>query len=91
MTSTGSRRWCPRGGQSQVRRIVDKIEYQADELAMNDEFMTGGRDVLLFAYGSTARGRNVRAGLRERALWRGFSLKTIWPFSTKRSGSSPRT
>ncbi len=69
-----------------IRRIVDKIEDAADDLADYEEFMTEDADVLLFAYGSTARvakssvralrGEGVKAGL--------LRAKTIWPFSTKR-------
>ncbi len=69
-----------------IHWIVEKIESRADELAMNDEFMTEDCDVLLFAYGSTARvaKASVRE-LRERGVKAGLlRVKTIWPFSGKR-------
>jgi 2-oxoglutarate ferredoxin oxidoreductase subunit alpha len=69
-----------------IRGIVDKIEDRADDLAEYEEFMLEDADVLLFAYGSTARvakssvrdlrGKGVRAGL--------LRAKTIWPFSDAR-------
>ena len=69
-----------------IRGIVDKIEGSADELASYEEFMLDDADVLLFAYGSTARvakssvrelrAEGVRAGL--------LRARTIWPFSRKR-------
>ncbi len=69
-----------------IHWIVDKIESRADELAMNDEFMTEDCDILLFAYGSTARvaKASVRQ-LREQGVKAGLlRVKTIWPFSGKR-------
>jgi 2-oxoglutarate ferredoxin oxidoreductase subunit alpha len=69
-----------------VRHIVSKIESRTDELACNEEFMTEDADVLLFAYGSTARVAKAsvrslrRAGVNAGLL----RAKTIWPFSTKR-------
>ncbi len=69
-----------------IRGIVEKIENCADQLASYEEFMLEDADVLLFAYGSTARvakssvrqlrGRGVRAGL--------LRARTIWPFSDTR-------
>ena len=69
-----------------IRWIVDKIEGKADELADLEEFETDDADVLLFAYGSTARvaKSSVRA-LREQGVRAGMiRAKTIWPFSRKR-------
>ena len=69
-----------------VRHIVGKIESRADELACDEEFMTDDAEVLLFAYGSTARvaKASVRA-LRDAGVKAGLlRAKTIWPFSTKR-------
>ncbi|MCD4691108.1 2-oxoacid:acceptor oxidoreductase subunit alpha, partial [bacterium] len=69
-----------------IHWIVEKIESRADELAMNDEFMTEDCEYLLFAYGSTARvaKSSVRV-LRERGVKAGLlRVKTIWPFSGKR-------
>ncbi len=69
-----------------IRHIVDKIESRADELASNEEYATDDADVLLFAYGSTARvaKASVRA-LREAGVRAGLlRAKTLWPFSPKR-------
>lgn len=69
-----------------IRHIVGKIESRADELASNEEHATEDAEVLLFAYGSTARvaKASVRA-LRERGVKAGLlRVKTLWPFSPKR-------
>ncbi len=69
-----------------VRGIVSKIEAHADELAAYEEFMLEDADVLLVAYGSTARvaKSSVRA-LRDGGIRAGLlRFKTIWPFSGKR-------
>ena len=78
----------PEEVDKKIHWIVDKIESRADDLAMNDEFMTEDCDVLLFAYGSTARvaKASVRQ-LREQGVKAGLlRVKTIWPFSSKRLG-----
>jgi 2-oxoglutarate ferredoxin oxidoreductase subunit alpha len=69
-----------------IRGIVGKIENCADELASYEEFMLDDADVLLFAYGSTARvaKSSVRA-LRKRGIRAGLlRARTIWPFSGSR-------
>ena len=69
-----------------IRHIVGKIESRADQLASNEEFMTDDADVLLFAYGSTARvaKASVRM-LRDAGVKAGLlRVRTIWPFSQKR-------
>ena len=69
-----------------IRHIVGKLESRADQLASNEEFMTEDADVLLFAYGSTARvaKASVRA-LRDAGVKAGLlRVRTIWPFSQKR-------
>ncbi len=71
---------------TKVRSIVDKIETHADELADFEEFMIEDADVLLFAYGSTARVTKSSArALRENGVRAGMiRTRTIWPFSTLR-------
>ena len=69
-----------------VRGMVGKIEDRSDELASYEEFMIDDADVLLFAYGSTARVakssvRALRAGGVKAGLLR---ARTIWPFSNAR-------
>jgi 2-oxoglutarate ferredoxin oxidoreductase subunit alpha len=71
---------------TKIRHIVDKIESRADQLASYEEFMTEDADVLLFAYGSTARvaKASVRA-LRADGVKAGLlRTKTLWPFSDQR-------
>jgi 2-oxoglutarate ferredoxin oxidoreductase subunit alpha len=71
---------------AKIRHIVAKIEDRADDLAGNDEFLTEDANVLLFAYGSTARvaKASVRA-LRDAGVRAGLlRVKTIWPFSQRR-------
>ena len=68
-----------------VRRLSDKIRVHADKIIMVDEVETGDCDVLVVAYGITARSsatavkqareEGIRAGL--------LRLKTIWPFPEK--------
>jgi 2-oxoglutarate/2-oxoacid ferredoxin oxidoreductase subunit alpha len=69
-----------------IRGIFDKIEGRADELARYEEFMTEDADVLLFAYGSTARvAKSSVRDLRSRGIRAGLlRAKTIWPFSGAR-------
>lgn len=76
----------PREVDDKIRHIVAKIESRADALASYEEFMLDDADVLLFAYGSTARvaKASVRA-LREAGVRAGLlRAKTIWPFSQTR-------
>ncbi len=69
-----------------IHHIVEKIEDHADNLARYEEYMVDDAEVLLFAYGSTARvaKASVRA-LRDGGIKAGLlRVKTIWPFSGKR-------
>ncbi|MBN2565635.1 MAG: 2-oxoacid:acceptor oxidoreductase subunit alpha [Candidatus Eisenbacteria bacterium] len=69
-----------------IRHIVGKIEDRADELASYEEFMLEDADVLLFAYGSTARvAKSSVRELRKLGVRAGLlRTKTIWPFSRSR-------
>ncbi len=69
-----------------IRGIVGKIEGCADELASYEEFMLEDADVLLFAYGSTARvAKSSVRELRKRGVRAGLlRTRTIWPFSGAR-------
>jgi 2-oxoglutarate ferredoxin oxidoreductase subunit alpha len=71
-----------------IRHIVDKIESSADDLASYEEFMLEDADVLLFAYGSTARvAKSSVRELRRRGVRAGLlRARTIWPFSASRLG-----
>jgi 2-oxoglutarate ferredoxin oxidoreductase subunit alpha len=69
-----------------VRRLCDKIRRDADKIEMVEEHMTEDCDVLVVAYGITARSalsavkqaraEGIRAGL--------LRLITLWPFPDKR-------
>ena len=69
-----------------IRGIVGKIENCADQLASYEEFMLEDADVLLFAYGSTARvAKSSVRELRRRGVRAGLlRARTIWPFSDAR-------
>jgi 2-oxoglutarate ferredoxin oxidoreductase subunit alpha len=71
---------------AKIRHIVGKIEDSADELASYEEFMLEDADVLLFAYGSTARvAKSSVRELRRRGVRAGLlRARTIWPFATSR-------
>lgn len=68
-----------------VRRLSDKIRIHADQIIMVEEIDTEDCDVLVVAYGITARssatavkqarGEDIKAGL--------LRLKTLWPFPEK--------
>ncbi len=68
-----------------VRRLSDKIRIHADQIIMVEEIDTEDCDVLVVAYGITARssatavkqarGEGIKAGL--------LRLKTLWPFPEK--------
>jgi len=68
-----------------VRRLSDKIRVHADQIIMVEEIDTEDCDVLVVAYGITARssatavkqarGEGIKAGL--------LRLKTLWPFPEK--------
>ncbi|MBC8463051.1 2-oxoacid:acceptor oxidoreductase subunit alpha [Candidatus Bathyarchaeota archaeon] len=68
-----------------VRRLSDKIQVHADQIIMVEEIDTEDCDILVVAYGITARsaatavkqarGEGIKAGL--------LRLKTLWPFPEK--------
>ena len=69
-----------------IRHIVAKIDSRTDALASCEESMLDDADVLLVAYGSTARVAKASArALRDAGVRAGLlRLRTIWPFSQKR-------
>jgi 2-oxoglutarate ferredoxin oxidoreductase subunit alpha len=72
--------------ETSVRRLVEKIRGRAEEIIRIEEEETDGADVVVVAYGITAR--VARMGLkmaREGGLKVGFvRLVTAWPFPEKR-------
>jgi len=69
-----------------IHHIVEKIEDDADSLARYEEYMVDDAEVLLYAYGSSARvAKSSVRSLREEGIKAGLlRAKTIWPFSAKR-------
>ena len=69
-----------------VRRLVNKIRHNADEIAMVEEEQTEDADVVLVAYGITSRVvlRTLHLA-REKGLKVGvFRPVVVWPFPEKR-------
>jgi 2-oxoglutarate ferredoxin oxidoreductase subunit alpha len=72
----------PETHQQLIRRLVDKVETNADDLELVDRYMVDDADILVVSYGSTARSarRAVREaremGIRAGAL----RLISVWPF-----------
>ena len=65
-----------------VRRLVDKVETRADEIALYESLFLDDAEIVVIAYGSVARSaeRAVR-DLRDEGVKAGFlRLITLWPF-----------
>ena len=69
-----------------IRRINDKISKHAREIIDYEEFMTDDADVIVVAYGITARSaRRAVIMAREKGIKAGlFRFKVIWPFPSER-------
>ncbi len=69
-----------------IGRINDKIRKYADEIVDYEEFMVDDAEVIVVAYGITARSaRRAVIMARENGIKAGlFRLKVIWPFPSKR-------
>ncbi len=69
-----------------IRRINDKISKHAPEIIDYEEFMTDDADVIVVAYGITARSaRRAVIMAREKGIKAGlFRFKVIWPFPSER-------
>ncbi len=69
-----------------IRRINEKIRRHADEIVDYEEFRTEDAEVVVVAYGITARSaRRAVIMAREKGIKAGlFRLKVIWPFPSKR-------
>ncbi len=69
-----------------VRRLNEKIRVHADDIIDYEEFMTEDVEVLVIAYGITARSaRRAIIMAREKGIKAGLlRLKVIWPFPTKK-------
>jgi 2-oxoglutarate ferredoxin oxidoreductase subunit alpha len=69
-----------------VRRLIDKIRLNADDIIRTEEFMMDDAEVVVIAYGITARvARMGNAMAREKGVKVGFlRLITAWPFPEAR-------
>ncbi len=69
-----------------VRRLIDKIRTQTDQIVRFDEEGTEGADVVVVAYGITARVARMGIDLaRHKGVKVGFiRLIVVWPFPEKR-------
>ena len=68
-----------------IKRLVEKIRSHADEIIDYEEVMTEDADVIVVAYGITARsGRRAIIMAREKGIKAGLiRLKVVWPFPDK--------
>ncbi len=68
-----------------VKRLVEKIRKHADEIMDYEEVMTDDADVIVVAYGITARSaRRAIIQAREKGIKAGLiRLKVVWPFPDK--------
>jgi 2-oxoglutarate ferredoxin oxidoreductase subunit alpha len=65
-----------------VRRLVDKVESRADQIARYEALFLDDAEIILIAYGSVARSaERATRDLRKQGLKVGFlRLITLWPF-----------
>jgi 2-oxoglutarate ferredoxin oxidoreductase subunit alpha len=72
--------------QKCVQRLMDKITHHVDEIVRFDEEDTDGADVVVLAYGITARVARMGIQLaRKKGVKVGFlRLLVVWPFPEKR-------
>lgn len=76
----------PRNADIMLRRIMDKITDNLDDIIDYDEYLTEDAEYVILSYGSTARtARSAVNKLREEGYKVGlFRPITIWPFPEKR-------
>jgi len=69
-----------------IRRLVSKIKLHADEIAIYDEYATEDAEVLVIAYGITARSalKAVKIARQDRIKVGLFKPVTIWPVPVSR-------
>jgi 2-oxoglutarate ferredoxin oxidoreductase subunit alpha len=65
-----------------VRRLSRKIQVHADEICEFEKLHTDDAEIVVIAYGATARAaRHAVLAARERGIRAGLlRLKTLWPF-----------
>jgi len=71
---------------AEERRQVNKVEDNAADIESNEEYLTEDAEVLVLAYGSTARSARYAVNeLRKEGVKAGlFRPITLWPFPVKR-------
>jgi len=69
-----------------VTRLVDKIRLNADDIIMFNDYMMEGAEIVVVAYGITARIAQHAVKLaREQGIKAGcLQMVTLWPFAEKR-------
>ena len=69
----------------QIRRLVDKVEKNKDDIVKFEEYKLDDAEVVLIAFGSTSRtAKESVDNLREEGIKAGlFRPITIWPFADK--------
>lgn len=72
---------------AEERRQVNKVNDHAADIESNEEYMTEDAEVLVWAYGSTARSARYAVNeLRKQGVKAGlFRPITLWPFPEKRT------
>ncbi len=69
-----------------IRRLVEKVRLHSDEIAIYDEYLTEDAEILVVAYGITARSamRAVKIARNDRMKVGLFRPITIWPMPRTR-------
>ncbi|WP_305045763.1 2-oxoacid:acceptor oxidoreductase subunit alpha [Geoalkalibacter sp.] len=74
---------------AEERRQISKVMDRADEIEKNEEYQTQDAEVVIWAYGSTARSARYAVNeLRKAGVKAGlFRPLTLWPFPEKRTAA----
>ncbi|WP_429886274.1 2-oxoacid:acceptor oxidoreductase subunit alpha [Geoalkalibacter halelectricus] len=74
---------------AEERRQISKVMDHVDEIEKNEEYMTEDAEVVIWAYGSTARSARYAVNeLRNAGIKAGlFRPLTLWPFPEKRTAA----
>ncbi|MBP7331657.1 MAG: 2-oxoglutarate oxidoreductase subunit KorA [Firmicutes bacterium ADurb.Bin373] len=75
----------PKKAESLINRLNNKIMDHLDEITMTESLMTEDAEIIIFAYGATARSaKSAVKKAREMGIKAGlFRPLTIWPFPAK--------
>jgi len=71
---------------AEERRQINKVDMNAADIESNEEYLTEDAELLIFAYGSTARSARYAVNeMRKEGIKAGlFRPITLWPFPEKR-------